>query len=175
MIEDAGCRIVGASEHASDLWGLQMNKLSLIFVVAATIIFSERASNAADIGCVSTWGGVADSPGTMAASYPSGRRPTPDTCESALIKGVITAGDSKKFAALIQRNHPFLGKVLLMSPGGSVDEAMKIGRLVRKAMLSTEAPNFRVGAKGEGRLALDTSRVDVLCQSRTCNCASACR
>jgi hypothetical protein len=34
-------------------------------------------------------------------------------------------GDAKKFAELLSRNHPFVDRVLLWSPGGSVEEALK--------------------------------------------------
>ena len=113
------------------------------------------------------------------ADYPSGRRPTPDTCDTILIKGMITVGDSIKFAALLESNHPFLDQVRLWSSGGSVDEAMKIGHLVRKAMLSTVAPTFPGGTFPGGltNSHLDATgklRDDELCRGESCHCASAC-
>ena len=78
--------------------------------------------------------------------YPSGRLPNPDGCRSAiLLKGAILPGDGERFAKLLRQSHPFLSSVMLWSPGGSVEDAMKIGRLIRKGLIDTEAPwNWKV-------------------------------
>ena len=62
------------------------------------------------------------------------------------LEGTITSGDYEKLRKLIDENCP--GKwtpqcphrILLASPGGSLLEAMKIGRLIRKLRLDTAAP-----------------------------------
>lgn len=58
-------------------------------------------------------------------------------------------------------------------------EAMKIGRMVRKNMLETEAPSNLLEANGLGSLADPTSdplgvSFRYLCDGEGCNCASAC-
>jgi len=145
-------------------------------------IFSSRAS-AAEITCSKVWGSDANPIRIIINSpqwkdrYPSGRRPTPATCREALIKGVIEAGDSAKFDAFLRANHLFLDKLFLWSPGGSVAEAMKIGRLVRKGMLTTKAPDefsFQKSLPPTGRGFLTGEQAKVLCQGSDCHCASAC-
>jgi len=105
--------------------------------------------------------------------FPSGRRPTPATCTSVLIKGAIEPGDGARFAAFLRANHPFLDSVFLWSPGGLVEEALKIGRLIRTAMLTTEAPDGEVphGQPTEGAGQLDWGKI---CKGPSCHCASAC-
>jgi hypothetical protein len=75
-------------------------------------------------------------------------------------------------------HHLFVRTVLLWSPGGSVVEAMKIGRMVRKNMLETWAPT-ELDANGLGHLYDPTSdplsrNTRDLCDGEGCNCASAC-
>ena len=66
-----------------------------------------------------------------------------------ILEGTTTTGDYDKLRKLIDENCP--GKwtdlcpdrILLASPGGSMLEAMKIGRLIRKLRWDTEVPeNF---------------------------------
>lgn len=92
---------------------------------------------------------------------------------SALIKGTIVAGDSVTFAQLVQKSHPFLGTVYLWSSGGSVEEAMKIGRLIRKGLIATSAPiHLPDWPVGHGFLNLYGK--NPICNNATCHCASAC-
>jgi len=65
---------------------------------------------------------------------------TPTICFTVLIKGPIAIGDSAKFEQILRQNHPFLEGVQLWSSGGNVIEAIKIGYLIRKAVISTFAP-----------------------------------
>jgi hypothetical protein len=111
----------------------------------AVAILSESAALGAEIICVSTYGKVNTT--SDVKNFPSGRAPTPTTCLEALIKGKINAGDAEKFAVFVIANHPFLDRVYLWSSGGLVDEALKIGRLVRKALLFTEAPRGPHGGR----------------------------
>jgi hypothetical protein len=153
-------------------------------VILAGAIFSNRSSTAAEITCVYTWGDLY-APNELTQSsrlkdrFPSGRRPSPASCLTAMIKGTIDTGDSAKFAQLLQNNHPFLGTVLLWSSGGLVEEAMKIGRLVRKDILTTNAPFEATlphpvgsGSLTDPRLAL--ADVATMCDDSSCHCASAC-
>jgi len=157
---------------------------TLALVILAGSIFVNRSSTAAEIMCIYTWGDLY-APNELTQSsrlkdrFPSGRRPSSDTCQTAMIKGTIDMGDGAKFAQFLQNNHPFLGVVLLWSSGGSVEEAMKIGRLVRKDILTTRAPyevtlphSVGSGSLIDPRLAL--APVATVCDDHSCHCASAC-
>jgi hypothetical protein len=142
------------------------------FVLVGLLAYLVRPSGAAEISCITTWGATADN--VPAEWYPSGRRPNRDTCETVLIKGPIEAGDSLRFVEVVRKNHPFLDEVLLWSPGGSVEEGMEIGRLIRKAMLSTEAPGRDDGWPPSFGLLYTPLATREICKSSSCNCASAC-
>jgi hypothetical protein len=77
---------------------------------------------------------------------------TPVRCLTVLIKGTIVPGDGAKFVQVLRQSHPSLFHVLLWSSGGSVEEAMKLGRLIRKNLITTEAPSdladYRKGGAG---------------------------
>lgn len=62
-------------------------------------------------------------------------------CLTALLNGEIKTGDARAVEAMVQTNLPFLGFLALNSNGGSVDEAMQIGRVARRYYLGTEAPS----------------------------------
>jgi len=112
--------------------------------LALVLTLLSADSFAAEFIC-DAWGPIdATSVDRAAATelYPSGRLPNPDGCRSAiLLKGAILPGDGERFAKLLRQSHPFLSSVMLWSPGGSVEDAMKIGRLIRKGLIDTEAPS----------------------------------
>jgi hypothetical protein len=148
----------------------------LIILATLTILpFLDRAATAAEIGCTRTWESQVHALDYDYLEYfPSGRRPGPDTCDEVLIKGEITLGDSKKFADFIQVHQPFVERVLLWSPGGSMSEALSIGRLVRKAMLETKAPHETfLPPSGNGSLEGFGGHLKI-CRDQTCHCAGAC-
>ncbi|MDQ2088646.1 hypothetical protein [Marimonas arenosa] len=61
-----------------------------------------------------------------------------------LLYGAIQEGDAKKFRDFVSgivRHDQLVNKLLLMSPGGLVDEAISIGRIVRKGLIETWAPH----------------------------------
>ncbi len=62
---------------------------------------------------------------------------TPRTVE---MSGQIVVGDAKRFEELLEKEGPSISGLALRSPGGNVDEAMRIGRLVRRKLLRTLAP-----------------------------------
>lgn len=135
---------------------------------------------AAEITCLDGFkGGGPTAPWAGLDHWPSGRRPMVGTCYEFLIKGEIQVGDSTKFESLLRSSHPFSRKIKLWSSGGVVEEAMKIGRLVRAALLETEAPSgILFTTKGHGRLVTLASILDPaiapICQGPGCHCASAC-
>jgi hypothetical protein len=157
---------------------------ALTQLACATLLFQTLSLSqgvAAEITCVATWETGPDSssvdPPQLALLYPSGRRPKPTTCTRLLIKGTLQTNDSETFLKVLSLHHPFVKTVLLWSPGGSVVEAMKIGRIVRKNMLVTHAP-FSENNEGDlGSLNDPNPRRDFdkqLCAGKGCNCASAC-
>ncbi len=119
-------------------------------------MFSLSQGAAAEISCAATWETDYEvnfpDPSLLALLYPSGRRPKPTTCSQLLVKGVLRAGDSETFLKVLSVHHPFVKTILLWSPGGSVVEAMKIGRIVRKNMLRTRAPFEPGEPNGSGSL-----------------------
>ena len=92
------------------------------------------------------------------------------TCSVGLLRGSIEKGDYEKIVKLYRGSHPFLGQFKLISSGGNVDEAIKIGRLFRKYMIAAWAP-----AEINGSFFLPGSSTKPLCNdSSECVCASAC-
>ena len=106
-----------------------------------------RAAQAADIHCVN------------ARSL--------SACSHIWISGEIVQGDADKFGAAVRGAGAYLQGVLLSSPGGSPQEAMKIGQLISTRALSTHAP---ATIAGEGVLRFGKA----LCKGDSCICASAC-
>lgn len=91
-----------------------LGSLALIFIVSAVM-----PASAADIR-------MSDHPGF-----------------NVILEGTITTGDYDKLRALIDENCPWIAKycpdrIFLASPGGSLPEAGKIGRLIRKLRWGTE-------------------------------------
>jgi hypothetical protein len=104
--------------------------------------------------------------------WPSGVRPTESTCSAGFISGPIERGDYEKARTLYRENHPFLAWFTLASPGGDVAEAIKIGRLFRKYLITASAP-IRIPVPGGGETFAAISD-EVECESGRCICASAC-
>lgn len=110
---------------------------------AATVVFLASLSvpvRAAEMGCASFYGNTPVPEDRAKNLWPSGVRPTADTCKAAFIQGDIVEGDYQKFLSLYRKNHPFMEHVSLKSPGGTVDDAMEIGRLFRKYLIAVELP-----------------------------------
>jgi hypothetical protein len=55
-----------------------------------------------------------------------------------LATGTITPGTSKAFASEIERRGDYIKTVVLDSPGGSVADALAMGRLIREHKFATE-------------------------------------
>ena len=159
--------------HGMTVQKLFVRGLSLTIFVMTIATFWGRTSDAAEITCLKKFTGSisAEKRALALERWPSGRTPNAETCIRALIKGTIIAGDSVKFAQLLRKNHPFLERVLLWSSGGSVEEAMQIGGLIRRGLIETEAPAL-LGSNflRSGHLPDDP----IICRGVNCNCASAC-
>jgi hypothetical protein len=101
-------------------------------------------------------------------------------CLSILLRGKIVPGDYGKVRSLIDAGAM---KIYLISPGGDLMEAMKIGRLLRDHLMSTQAPSFiRPGSVGSvltgggaGGWLMRPGGGDYCSgRHRECICASAC-
>ncbi|UYO01428.1 MAG: hypothetical protein KIT02_11975 [Devosia sp.] len=62
------------------------------------------------------------------------------------LTGTIDPGSAERFAAEIAARGEYVSRVLLDSPGGSVDDALMIGRLIREQELSTEVADGKLCA-----------------------------
>ncbi len=115
-------------------------------------------------------------------------------CNEAFLHGEIVKGDYNKVALFYTRSYPYLGSMDLQSPGGDVIEAIKIGRLLRKYLITAHAP-FHIDDDIKPKLnlddgvskllsGLDESLINLtvisatsytnLCSGRECVCASSC-
>ncbi len=146
----------------------------LSIVVLLISVGSHQSAKAAQIACADTF--VAENfKGDIRDFYPSGREPTQSSCLSILIRGEIELGDSNKFLQILRRNHPFVNSVFLISQGGSVEESIKIGRLIRRYLLATFAPvQFVFGQPSEGKFPINNLPPFATCTGGGCNCASSC-
>jgi hypothetical protein len=84
------------------------------------------------------------------------------------LTGEIGRGDYERFRAIMTENSG-IGTLELWSPGGDVDEAEKIGRLVRKLKLATRS-SFS-GKLGDQECATEKN---IFGPKHKCSCASAC-
>lgn len=105
--------------------------------------------------------------------------------DSILISGEIQRGDAEKFFQIITVHRGKIAKVILRSPGGSIDDALKIGRIVRNLLLETEGPKLDYSiaenwgyAGNERPLCFENGIIPELPASRykgtQCSCSSAC-
>lgn len=84
-----------------------------------------------------------------------------------VIEGEIERGDYEAFIELIYEGQGNFSNVLLMTPGGDFEEAMKIGRAIRALELGTAVPSF--DDQGGPMCVLIEPK-----DQRNCTCASAC-
>jgi len=87
-------------------------------------------------------------------------------CEAGIIRGEIVEGDYDKFVTFYSQSHPHLSYMDLQSPGGDVNEAIKIGRLFRKYFITAFAP-FHDGS-------VVSAVLNSFCKGEGCVCASSC-
>lgn len=124
-------------------------------------------SQAAEISCATLYQGGKNALNVWGTK----RMPTAYvTCIGGFLTGQISKGDYDKVATFIRAHYPFMGAFSLASPGGDVDEALKIGRLFRKYLIITMAP---YSLPNDGVPHLDGGSRD-LCRGSDCTCASAC-
>jgi hypothetical protein len=96
----------------------------------------------------------------------------PVPCVEGLLRGQIVGGDYENVVRLFRDSHPVLRKFSLISPGGSVEEAIRIGRLFRKYTVAASAPFKLLSGSFQ---ALGPHAATQLCVGNAeCMCASAC-
>jgi hypothetical protein len=96
----------------------------------------------------------------------------PVPCVEGLLRGQIVGGDYENVVRLFRDSHPVLRKFSLISPGGSVEEAIRIGRLFRKYAITARAPFRFFNGSFE---AIGPHAATLLCAgSSESVCASAC-
>jgi hypothetical protein len=96
---------------------------------------------------------------------------------SIVIEGVIEPGDFEKVYDALKENGPLATRMFLFSPGGDVEEAIKIAELIRELKLETRIPL----PQGTIDRALNTIKYAESCSDlhaprniENCVCASAC-
>jgi len=141
--------------------------LALLICSIGAIILGDRGAHAAEVECVRKYEISKPWPEDIAkAFWPSGFRPTAGMCEEGFLHGTIVKGDYEKVATLYRDNHRLLTAFHLLSPGGDAEEAMKIGRLFRRYLITAHAPF-------EGSLQIHGPKN--LCDANDqCECASGC-
>ena len=144
-----------------------MSRRAVTFLVCMILSWISTPSQSAEISCAgSTSGPCFFAPG--------------------LLSGQISKGDYEKVVTLLRASvakatgTQFLTEFVLNSPGGDVDEALKIGRLFRKYLITTTAPLHATAASPSQmpylilRSMISPGNIE-LCRGREdCECASAC-
>lgn len=153
--------------------------LRLFVLTAALLLWTFASAHAAEIRCQSGIHGHYSLPqddGWFMRRWPSGVRPTENTCSSGFLYGPIRQGDYEKVRAFFRQYHPFLGSFDLASPGGDVVEAIKIGRLFRKYLIHAFAPlRFSERVQGSHIEYFVSTGNEPECEPpHQCVCASAC-
>jgi hypothetical protein len=177
--------IVRLSQRADGLLQKRMLLAAALFVFG---IFLAPATTTlgAEIDCLAKYDGASiPPPEYLPKFWPSGFRPSAGMCRVAFLHGTIEKGDYEKFRALLRPNSRYLNFVKLDSLGGSLDESMKIGKLMREYLLIAEAPDGhtpdadslglqpRLSSYTGGELSTSSPSND-LCRGTDCVCASAC-
>src|SRR5271168_4229114 len=117
-------------------------KRIVVSIVLMILGCSSVPSNAADISCPLVR--AEDRPSWMSnVDWGTNRTPMPHmTCFGGILSGPISKGDYEKVETLLKTRLPYVTFFSLASPGGDVDEALKIGRLFRKYLIATIAPSI---------------------------------
>src|SRR5258706_13847542 len=107
-----------------------MRVLKALFFLAC--IAGTETGQAAEIICDYLYGQNHDFQKSAPEFWPSGKVPKPENCLVAFLHGEIVDGDYERVKAFIRAHHPFLNAIYIQSPGGSIREALMIGRLFRR-------------------------------------------
>jgi hypothetical protein len=136
-------------------------------------LFLYQSTQAAEVGCDDIYEGNAHRNEEQDKKlWPGGFRPEPGMCISGYLRGNISKGDFDKVRDLLAASHPFTTFFYLLSIGGDVDEAIKIGTLFRKYLIYARAPTRFSG--GDFYLPLANRAKCKDSSMQNCSCASAC-
>jgi hypothetical protein len=170
-------------------------RLSL-FILTVVSVAGAVPVSAAQVVCLAKWNRLLDSvpvdlredpaghvqgnparrlvvPDAVAKWWPSGDYPDPDSCYVGLITGPIEKGDYAQFKKFLTAHYRYMYSVHLVSRGGDVEEAIKIGRLLRKYLLHSQAPSM-FADNDFWAYGYPPSTEHPLCKGPKCRCASAC-
>jgi len=101
-----------------------------------------------------------------AATFELARRADGNIVQGAKVEGDIVPGDARKLLDFYKTYGVMISPVHLRSKGGSVEEAMKMGAIIRRLRLETEVPVWDTGRPPVDRIKVDHQEDEV--------CASAC-
>jgi hypothetical protein len=101
-----------------------------------------------------------------AATFELARRTDGTIIQGVKLEGDIVPGDSQKLLEFYNTYGARVSPIHLRSKGGNVDEAMKMGTIIRRLRLETDVPVWDVG-----RQPIDSIRID---HQENMICASAC-
>jgi hypothetical protein len=158
----------------------QMNWRTIAFIALMVLCWSNVPSNAAEVSCPQLYTGEEKAPADWTARFDWGAKTMPvsyATCIGGFLRGQISKGDYEKVATFLKAHLPFVSNFSLASPGGDVDEALKIGRLFRKYLIATVAPvneHFEATGLVHDDVPFLSSGSRDLCRGQDCICASAC-
>src|SRR5271169_5530353 len=145
--------------------------LLLCITIACVSLPSFSITEAAEIGCDLFYEGNPhrNEEGDKKL-WPGGFRPVAGMCMAGFIRGTISKGDFDKVRDLYVKNHPLIYQFFLLSPGGDVTEALKIGALFRKYLIYAWAP-IRFPEGGFYLPLAERAKCEI---QASCRCVSAC-
>jgi hypothetical protein len=171
-----------------------MIKVARLMFLAMAVVFGAESVSAASIACLQEWEKVVPTvpvdkykdpagyvsgvripliSGHFLKFWPLGYRPSVESCYVSILAGKIEKGDYERFRAFVGEHYKAMWAVHLLSPGGDVGEALKIGRLLRKYLFHVVAP-FMIEKNVFFAPGHPPSLDSALCKGPSCICASSC-
>lgn len=116
-----------------------MRPFAILFIILSAIFVRSQSTAAAELVCL-----IEGFPEDDTLYHkPAPNQPLTGKCIKAALRGRIVTGDFEKVRSLIHESWPRLLILELESNGGSVYEALKVGRLIRKFLVTTYVPRGR--------------------------------
>jgi len=147
-------------------------RLSVVALVVVAFAVLMTAVSAAEFTCLKHH----DRPDILGPFDDVLEKLTPGRCERLLIAGRFERGDAVAFKNILTANLPYIEIITLVSPGGSVADALEIGIMIRRHHISTESPEhngFHMAAFLPESLR-NSDNGQRVCLGRECICASSC-
>jgi hypothetical protein len=165
---------VRQSEQAIVAAGRWMRKLVWRLLSGLLLAFAVPARGA-EISCAHKWesslkeiygiGYLGKNYVQASDDWPENTEPPFGTCITLKLHGQIEKGDFDKLFAVYKQSHPFIKDITLISPGGNVREAIRIGEFLRKYLISAHPDtSMPLSCLLDGNCPLSEDKV----------CASAC-